>query len=132
MSNEKYSAARACGPFDDPALERLRRMGLLTAEGKPDRDALAVVSRLYAGLFYDELCDFYSELHSVNNVCRSLIERGNADDIRLPFLSICWAYDAMYCALPDPVWWIAGNLELAVHFAQGFIRRLSEFTEEAG
>ena len=88
MSNEKYSAARACGPFDDSALERLRRMGLLTAEGKPDRDALAVVSRLYAGLFYDELCDFYSELHSVNNVCRSLIERGNAAALFIYLLGV--------------------------------------------
>lgn len=132
MSHEKYPASRPHGPFDDSAPERLRRMGLLTAGGKPDRDAMAVVSRLYAGLFYDDLCDFYSEMGSVNTVCRELIDRGGAEDPRLPFLSICSAYDAMYCSLPEPVWWMAGNLELAAHFAHGFIRRLSEFTEESG
>ena len=33
-------------------------MGLLTAEGAPEEDALAVIERLYAGLFYDALFDF--------------------------------------------------------------------------
>lgn len=47
-----------CNPFDDSAPERLRHMGLLTAEGAPEQDALAVIERLYAGLFYDALFDF--------------------------------------------------------------------------
>lgn len=132
MENGKYPPGRSCDPFDDSAPERLRRMGLLTAEGKPDRDALAVAARLYAGAFYDDLCDFYSDMGSVSAVCRELTERIGSEDPRLPFLSICSAYDAMYCALPEPVWWMAGNLELVSHFSHGFIRRLSEFTEESG
>ena len=132
MNYEKYPDSRPCSPFDDSAPERLRRMGLLTAEDAPDRDALAVISRLYAGLFYDDLLDFYSDMGSVNAVCRELIDRIGAEDPRLPFLSICSAYDAMYHSLPEPVWWMAGNLELVSQFSHGFIRRLSEFIEESG
>ena len=132
MSHEKYPASRPHDPFDDSAPERLRRMGLLTAEGKPDYDALAVISRLYAGLFYDDLLDFYSDMTSVNHVCRELMERIGAEDPRLPFLSICSAYDAIYHTLPEPVWWMAGDLELVNQFSHGFLRRLSEFSEESG
>lgn len=107
-------------------------MGLLTAEGMPDRDAMAVVSRLYAGLFYDDLYDFFSDMRSVNSACRELVELIDTEDTRLPFLSICSAYDAIYRSLPAPIWWMAGNLELAAQFAHGFLRRLLEFTEGSG
>ena len=116
MAHGKHSIFHPYDPFDDSVPERLRRMGLLTAEGKPDRDAMAVVSRLYAGEFYDDLYDYYSD----------------AEDARLPFLSICSAYDAIYRSLPAPIWWMAGNLEVAAQFAAGFLRRLSEFTEGSG
>ena len=33
-------------------------------------------------------------------------------------------------ALPETVWWLAGNLKLVEQFSQCFIRRLSEFVEE--
>ena len=49
MAYEKYPVSRPGGPFDDSAPGRLRHMGLLTAEGKADQDALAVAARLYAG-----------------------------------------------------------------------------------
>lgn len=62
MAHEKHSIFHPYDPFDDSVPERLRRMGLLTAGGKPDRDAMAVVSRLYAGAFYDDLYDFYSDI----------------------------------------------------------------------
>ena len=90
------------------------------------------VSRLYAGEFYDDLYDYYSDMNSVNSVCRELIDLTDAEDARLPFLSICSAYDAIYRSLPAPIWWMAGNLEVAAQFAAGFLRRLSEFTEGSG
>lgn len=133
LSHEKYPAPRPPDPFGDSAPERLRRMGLLTAEGRPDKESLAVVSRLYAGVFYDDLYDFYSDMRIVNSVCRDLVDLLDMEeDVRPPFLSICSAYEAIYCALPAPVWWMAGNLELAARFADGSLRRLSEFTEGSG
>ena len=61
MAHEKHSVFHPDDPFDDSVPERLRRMGLLTVEGKPDLEAMAVVSRLYAGEFYDDLYDFYRD-----------------------------------------------------------------------
>ena len=132
MAHEKHSVFHPDDPFDDSVPERLRRMGLLTVEGKPDLEAMAVVSRLYAGEFYDDLYDFYRDMRSVNSVCRELINLIDAEDARLPFLSICSAYDAIFRSLPAPIWWMAGNLEVASQFAVGFLRRLSEFTEGNG
>ena len=133
MSHEKYPAPRLPDPFGYFAPERLRRMGLLTAEGRPDKEALAVVSRLYAGVFYDDLYDFYSDMRIVNIVCRDLVDLlAMEENVRPPFLSICSAYGAIYCAPPAPVWWMAGNLELAARFTDGFLRHLSEFIEGSG
>ena len=132
MAHEKHSVFPPDDPFYDFVPERLRRMGLLTGEGKPDLAAMAVVSRLYAGEFYDDLYDFYRDMRSVNSVCRELINLIDAEDARLPFLSICSAYDAIFRSLPAPIWWMAGNLEVAAQFAVGFLRRLSEFTEGNG
>ncbi len=122
-----------CNPFDDSAPERLRHMGLLTAEGAPEEDALAVIERLYAGLFYDALFDFYDDMGNVNAICLELAERLGTGNPRRSFLNICSAYDAIYLAIPEPVWWMAGNLGLIAHFSAGFIKRLTDLIrEEAG
>lgn len=107
-------------------------MGLLTADGAPNQDALTVAARLYAGLFYDALCDFYGDMKNVDAVCHDLMERADTADPRLPFLAICSAYDAVYLALPEPVWWMAGELNLVTQFTVGFIGCLAEFTGESG
>lgn len=49
---------RPHSPFDDTAIERLRRMGLVTAEARPDRDVMNIFSMIFAGQFYDDLCDY--------------------------------------------------------------------------
>lgn len=121
-----------CNPFDDSAPERLRHMGLLTAEGVPEQDALAVIERLYAGLFYDALFDFYDDVGNVNTICLELAERLGTENPRRSFLNICSAYDAIYLAIPEPVWWMAGNLDLITHFSAGFIKRLTDLIQKAG
>ena len=107
-------------------------MGLLTEAGKPNRDAMAVVSRLYAGLLYDYLCDYHGDTERAASICRGLADLIGAADTRQSFLSICSAYDAVYDSLPETVWWMAGNLELAGQFAEGFLRCLAEFTKKSG
>ena len=49
-------------PFDDSALPRLQRMGLLSATGEADRDAIASLSTVYAGLLFDAICDYTSAM----------------------------------------------------------------------
>ena len=104
-------------------------MGLLTGDNKPEQDALAVVARLYAGLLFDDMCDFYNDMRSVTSVCRELLKHLNSDAPSVLFFYICSAYDDMNQALPEPIWWIAGNREVVSQFTRAFIRRLSEFTE---
>ncbi len=56
---------RPDSPFDDSAQERQRRMGLVLEDGKPDKDAVAVLSCVYAGQYFDDLCDFCQDIQSV-------------------------------------------------------------------
>lgn len=48
-------------PFDSTAIDRLRRMGLATADGSVERDAMAVFCCIFAGQFYDDLCDYHQD-----------------------------------------------------------------------
>lgn len=48
-------------PFDSAAIDRLRRMGLATAEGTVERDAMAVFCNIFAGQFYDDLCGCHQD-----------------------------------------------------------------------
>lgn len=130
MNNARMPPPRPADPFDDSARERQRRMGLLNTADEPELDAIAVMARLYAGLYDDDLCDYFSDLSDARAVCHKLAGRVSETDARPKFLAICTAYDAIYRALPEPVWWIAGNLELAAPFADGFLRRLAELSEE--
>ena len=56
---------RPHSPFEDSAIERLRRMGLTTEDGSPERDAMAVFSSIFAGQFFDDLCDYYQNYKDV-------------------------------------------------------------------
>ena len=46
------------------------------------------------------------------------------------FLLICLQYDGLGRQLPDPVWWISGNPELADLFSSGFLTHLRQLSEE--
>lgn len=61
-----YEGHRAQSPFDDSAADRLRRMGLTDENGNPDRDAIAVCSQIFAGQFFDDLCDYFE---STGTIC---------------------------------------------------------------
>lgn len=50
---------RPHSPFEDSAAQRLRRMGLTMEDGAPERDAMAVFGTIFAGQFFDDLCDYY-------------------------------------------------------------------------
>lgn len=58
---------RAQNPFDDGAEERLRRMGLIRPDGEVDKTSLFALSAVYAGLLFDELCDFYQDYSMVKD-----------------------------------------------------------------
>lgn len=120
---------RAQSPFDASAIERLRRMGLTDENGKPDRDAIVICSHLFAGQFFDDLCDYFHCYEDVREMISDLIESGEDASGKQKFLLVCLQYDAIYRTLPDPVWWISGNPAVAELFAEGFAAHLKQLDQ---
>lgn len=120
---------RPSSPFDDGAAERLRRMGILHERGKADQEAMAVLCCVYAGLFFDDMCDFYQDYEDVTAVLRRLLEAAEGATVKKRFLLICLQYDGIGRQLPDPIWWISGNPDLTEAFADGFLQNLKRLAE---
>ena len=121
---------RPHNPFDDTAIERLRRMGLADADGRADGDVMSVFSGIFAGQFYDDLCDYYQDYADVQEILAQMFDAAETADPRQKFLLICLQYDGMFRDLPDPVWWISGQPEFAELFADGFLAHLKRLEEE--
>lgn len=120
---------RAQNPFDDGAEERLRRMDLLFSDGKVNKAALSALSRVYAGLLFDELCDFYQDYSMVRDDLGLLFSAAETADERQKFLLICLQYDGLGQALPNPIWWISGNAVLAGLFADNYVLHLKQLCD---
>lgn len=125
-----YEGRRAQSPFDDSAADRLRRMGLTDEAGNPDRDALAICSRVFAGQFFDDLCDYFESYEDVRELISGLSESAEDAEGKQKFLLMCLQYDAIYRTLPDPVWWISGNPAAAELFAEGFLAHLKRLDQQ--
>lgn len=129
-ANMPTCAARAQNPFDDGAKERLRRMGLFAADGAIAENNLLALSCAFAGALFDDLCDFYQEQGEVVlAVLRQLYENAACAESRQRFLLLCLQYDALSQPLPNLIWWISGDPELAGDFAEHFIRHLKKLSK---
>lgn len=120
---------RTHSPFEDSAAERLRRMGLTAADGSPERDAMAVFSSIFAGQFFDDLCDYCQDFENVQAIIDQIFHTAEQADPRQKFLLICLQYDSIYRTLPDPIWWISGSPAFAELFAEGFLAHLKRLAE---
>lgn len=92
---------------------------------------MQVFSRIYAGLFFDSLCDFSSGLEMVSTVCGRLLELSEDVEPRRVLLALSMQYDTMCRPLPEPVWWIAGSKALLPAFAIGFLQHLRVLLQES-
>ena len=117
--NIQFHKTRPQNPFDDGAKARLHRMGLLRIDGSVDEATLNALSRAYSGLLFDDLCD----------TCRRVYEAAEQAEPRQKFLLICLQYDALSQPLPNPIWWISGDSELAGDFAERFICHLKKLSK---
>ena len=88
-----YEGRRAQSPFDDSAAERLRRMGLADGNGVPDRDAITVCSCIFAGQFFDDLCDYFESYEDIRELISSLSESAEDAAEKQKFLLVCLQYD---------------------------------------
>ena len=122
-------ASRAHNPFDDGAKARLHRMGLLRIDGSVDEATLNALSRAYSGLLFDDLCDTCQNSCEITEILRRLYEAAEQAEPRQKFLLICLKYDALSQPLPNPIWWISGDSELAGDFAEHFICHLKKLSD---
>ena len=125
-----YEGRGAQSPFDDSAPDRLRRMGLTDEKGSPDRDAVSICSCIFAGQFFDDLCDYFESYEDVRELISNLSESAENAAGKQKFLLVCLQYDAIYRTLPDPVWWISGNPVAAELFAAGFTAHLKQLNQD--
>ena len=123
LQNKQY---RGFSPFDCSATSRLMRMGLLDVNGAPNIDAVSVIAKVYSGLFYDSLYDFYGDTQFVSNLCHSLLDQLRNENTGNVLLSICLQYDRMHRLLPELIWWISGNPALVELFVSGMIVMLNK------
>jgi len=104
-------------------------MGLADESGNPDRDAVAVCSCIFAGQFFDDLCDYFESYDGVRGLITELSEAAETAEGKRKFLLVCLQYDSIYRTLPDPVWWISGNPAIAELFADGFLAHLIQLDQ---
>lgn len=128
MSKNLY--LRGPDPFDSSTSARLERMGVLHQNGEVDVEAMRVFVQIFSGLFFDDLCDFYSDQGELSAVTAAFSELAARKDCQNIYLLISLQYDAIRKPLPDPIWWLAGCGPALSLFCPGFVERLLELTED--
>lgn len=116
-------------PFDDSAGVRLRRMGLLQENGTPDQQRIKVLGEVFAGQFFDDLYDFRQDAEAAGKSLGDFLKEAEEATAKYRFLLVCLQYDAIRRPLPDPVWWLSGNAQLADLFSAGFVAHLRELAK---
>ena len=114
--NIQFHKTRPQNPFDDGAKARLHRMGLLRIDGSVDEATLNALSRAYSGLLFDDLCDTCQNSCEITEILRRVYEAAEQAEPRQK-------------PLPNPIWWISGDSELAGDFAERFICHLKKLSK---
>lgn len=126
-----HTINRIADPFNNAAPARLMRMGILKKDKEINQENLRVIAILFAGLFFDELYDWYDDydaILSIYNMFSELYEREDYHHLYL-YLSVC--YDQIGKTLPEPVWWIAGQEHIIVLFMEFFFQYFSSLMEKS-
>lgn len=116
-------------PFDESTTARLERMSILHPTGEVNIETMRAFVQIFAGLFFDDLCDFYSDQEAVSAVAAAFSELSTRKDCQNIYLLISLQYDTIRKPLPDPIWWLAGCAPALSLFCLGFVERLLELME---
>lgn len=112
-------------PFDDSAIARQKRMGLLTPGGLPNKKAINVLAQVYAALFFDRLCDMNADMERCVLLCEELCDTLQSGNTEKLLLSICLQYDEHLMPLPAPIWWCLSNHNIILPYINEFVRYLT-------
>lgn len=122
---------RVPDPFDGSAEARLAHMGLLDQEGRIVPRSMEVFTHIFAGLFFDDLCDFYDDRDKLTAIYRTFQELAEKEDHQHMLLLLSLQYDYLRKPLPDPVWWLSGHYESVRSFMSGFLDLLGGLMAQA-
>lgn len=111
-------------PFDSSTSARLKRMGVLRPSGDVNTETMRAFIRIFAGLFFDDLCDFHSDQAQLDAVMAAFSELATRKDYQNIYLLISLQYDTIRKPLPDPIWWLAGCAPALSLFCLGFVEHL--------
>ena len=125
MNSKNVIHKRISSPFDDSVIERQRRMGLINKEGVVDENVVAIAGGIYAGMFFDNLCDTYESYEEVKVICRQLLDGKARISAKQMLILISLQYDAM-------MWWISGSAQILPIFITAFTSRLERLMDPGG
>lgn len=123
---------RVPDPFDGSAQTRLIRMGVLDKDGQLDMEVMSVFAGIFAGLFFDDLCDFFDDEKDLLTIYALFRELYAKQDYQHMYLFMAIQYDNIRKPLPDPIWWLAGDNTAVKEFMNLFIDRYERFVTGAG
>ena len=124
----KYRLGGA-SPFNDGAMDKWKRMGLILADGSANLGDLQGLARVYSGLLYDRLREETDKSGDcIMELCSDIVAPNM--DVRKRLLAICVRYDAMHMTLPEPIWWISGSRVLYEPFTHAFAAHLIQLCRE--
>lgn len=132
MNSKNVIHKRISSPFDDSVIERQRRMGLINKEGVVDENVVAIAGGIYAGMFFDNLCDTYESYEEVKVICRQLLDGKARISAKQMLILISLQYDAMRKPLPELMWWISGSAQILPIFITAFTSRLERLMDPGG
>lgn len=118
--NQQRSPRGADNPFDDSSGIRLIHMGLLDEAGQLLKETLPVFAGIYAGLFFDDLCDRYDDWEPIQKLYHNFCFYHIHQDYEHMFLAYSLQCDLLRKPMPDPVWWLAGHREEVTAFMEAF------------
>ena len=111
-------------PFDSSTGARLIRMGVLQRNGEVNGELMRAFVQVFAGLFFDDLCDYHTDQEHLDTVMAAFSELADRKDYQNIYLLISLQYDTIRKPLPDPIWWLAGCTPALSQFCLGFVERL--------
>lgn len=79
-------------PFDSSTGARLERMGILRPDGEVNVEVMRAFVQIFGGLFFDDLCDFYSDQGEVSAVTAAFSELAARKDCQNIYLLISLQY----------------------------------------
>ena len=119
-------------PFDGSVRAHLEHMGIVDEEGKMIDSSMSVFASIFAGLFFDDLCDYFERSEDLLTVYEAFAALHKKADCHSMYLLMSVQYDYMRKPLPDPVWWLAGDSAVVKMFMALFMERYGRLMENGG